>query len=625
MRVPVSGRRGIVLLLAAASLLTGACTPAQYRRQANEAAERIILAKQIEAFGETRPFSIERPADTLRRQLLIAQHLPYAGPPSLGANCLPEIPHWPEPGYPECGLPPEPPPQPAGPMHITLVEALEIAAANNMDYQSQKEDVFLAALDLNLARDQFDNTFLGLIDSTYSADLGGDETVTGIDTSGTLGWSRRLKSGAVISSRLVLDLVQLLRPDRQFSRGLAADVSMTLPLLRGAGRYVVTEPLTQAERNVVYAMYSLERSKRTLAVRVASNYLSVLQQLDQIDNAAENYRSLILSERRARGLAGEGRLPEIQVDQARQDVLRARDRWISAQQNYARQLDAFKVTLGLPADADIELDRRELVRLAQAAQERIGGPEPDAAAEEASAAAGDGATAAETPVELEIPTRAGGGPLEMDPIEAVAVALEHRLDLLTAEGRVFDAQRRVAVAANALQAGLDLAVAGSAGQGRSLGSAGAPNAQLRPELGFYSAGLSIDLPLERTQERNAYRESYIALERAVRSMQQLEDQVKLDVRNALRTLLANRESYRIQALAVELASRRVESTQLFLQLGRAEIRDVLEAQEALVSAQNALTAALVSYRVAELELQRDMGVLNVDEQGLWSEYEPENP
>lgn len=617
-----------MLLLAAASLLTGACTPAQYRRQADEAAERIIQAKQLEAFGETRPFTIERPADTLRRRLLIAQHLPYAGAPSLGANDLPEIPHWPEPGYPERGLPPEPPPQPEGPMPITLVEALEIAAANNMDYQSQKEDVFLAALDLDLARDQFGNTFLGLIDSTYSADLGGDETVTGIDTSGTLGWSRRLRSGAVISSRLVLDLVQLLRPDRQFSRGLAADVSMTIPLLRGAGRYVVTEPLTQAERSVVYAMYSLERSKRTLAVRVASSYLAVLQQLDQIDNAAENYRSLILSERRARGLAGEGRLPEIQVDQARQDVLRARDRWISAQQNYARQLDAFKVTLGLPADADIELDRRELVRLAQAAQERIGGPDPaatTAASEEPSAAAGGGVTAAEAPVELEVPTRAGGGPLEMDPVAAVAVALEHRLDLLTAEGRVFDAQRRVAVAANALQAGLDLAVAGSAGQGRSLGSAGAPDAQLRPELGFYSAGLSLDLPLERTQERNAYRESYIALERAVRSMQQLEDQVKLDVRNALRTLLANRESYRIQALAVELASRRVESTQLFLQLGRAEIRDVLEAQEALVSAQNALTAALVSYRVAELELQRDMGVLNVDERGLWSEYEPENP
>ena len=49
-------------------------------------------------------------------------------------------------------------------------------------------------------------------------------------------------------------------------------------------------------------------------------------------------------------------------------------------------------------------------------------------------------------------------------------------------------------------------------------------------------------------------------------------------------------------------------------------RDVLEAQESLLSAQNSLTAALVSYRIAELELQRDMGVLEVDWKGNWREY-----
>ena len=36
----------------------------------------------------------------------------------------------------------------------------------------------------------------------------------------------------------------------------------------------------------------------------------------------------------------------------------------------------------------------------------------------------------------------------------------------------------------------------------------------------------------------------------------------------------------------------------------------------------ALTAALVDYRVAELQLQRDLGVLQIDSQGLWHEYIP---
>ena len=59
----------------------------------------------------------------------------------------------------------------------------------------------------------------------------------------------------------------------------------------------------------------------------------------------------------------------------------------------------------------------------------------------------------------------------------------------------------------------------------------------------------------------------------------------------------------------------------FLQAGRAAIRDVLEAEEALISARDALTSALVAYRVADLNLQRDMAVLRVSEDGLWQEFD----
>jgi outer membrane protein TolC len=109
----------------------------------------------------------------------------------------------------------------------------------------------------------------------------------------------------------------------------------------------------------------------------------------------------------------------------------------------------------------------------------------------------------------------------------------------------------------------------------------------------------------------------------VRNLQELEDRVKSDVRDALRTLLSARESVQIQARAVRLAQDRVRSTSLFLEAERAQVRDVLEATEDLISAQNSLTGALVSYRVAEIELQRDLGVLAVDEKGLWVEYEPD--
>jgi len=36
-----------------------------------------------------------------------------------------------------------------------------------------------------------------------------------------------------------------------------------------------------------------------------------------------------------------------------------------------------------------------------------------------------------------------------------------------------------------------------------------------------------------------------------------------------------------------------------------------------------LTAAVINYRITELELQQDMGLLKVDEKGLWQEFDPE--
>jgi outer membrane protein TolC len=135
--------------------------------------------------------------------------------------------------------------------------------------------------------------------------------------------------------------------------------------------------------------------------------------------------------------------------------------------------------------------------------------------------------------------------------------------------------------------------------------------------------LTLDLPLERTAERNTYRKSLIDLEQTVRDVQTLEDQIKLSVRTELRTLLESRESLKIQAQSVGVAQKRVRSSNLFLEAGRIQIRDLLEAQDDLLSAQNSLTSAVINYRVAELELQRDMGLLQVDASGLWREFSPE--
>jgi len=618
MRLPIFHASNMLVLVGLLAALAGCQSPEAYRREADRVALEIIHEKQISALKRTEPFSIERPSDRLRRRLIADQNLPHAGVESLGPDKLRRVDHWPEDDYPAptVGSAFDIFYTDAKPLALTLSQALQVAARNNSDYQTRKEAIFKTALDLDLEREAFRNTFLGRMEFLLNTDRSGSSTVSGNTNSAQAGWDKKLASGAALSTALAVDLANLFTMGGASSLGLAADATISVPLMRGSGRYIVQEPLTQAERNVIYAIYDFERFKRTFAVDVARGYLAVLQQMDEVDNASQNYRSLRASARRARRLADAGRSPEIQVDQAVQNELRTRNRWIAATQLLEDRLDAFKGAIGLPPDARIVLDHNELDRLRAPAQKIV-------RQIELSAADNAGQTpAADAPIGLSSPGDKDAGPLEMAPDAAIRQALSHRLDLRRATGEVYDAQRKVVVAADALRAELTLLGNARLGDRRDIDSATLADARLRLDEGQYGALLSLDLPFERTAERNAYRESFIALDASVRGVQELEDQIKLSIRDALRTLTTARESIRIQAQSVVVAQKRVRSINLFLEAGRAEIRDLLEAEEALFSAQNDLTAAVVDYRIAELRLQQDMGLLAVDERGLWKEFVP---
>ncbi len=698
--------RNTVLLacVLAAALAQGSCTPAHYRKQADTRAYDIVKRANEQELGKSEPFTIETPADTLRRRLLLDQKLPVANVASLGVSALKPIPHWPEKKYPAhedfiinddmiatkvgqaCSAPaseadvanetqpasapaatepgateaaasgpaaseatapqeqqestnavavaaapatqPASAPaasepaasQPGHPLILSLMDALQIAAKGNKVFQSQKEDLFERALALDLEENNFRILFANDASGKYIEDRTGDDPVRGIGGSNTLSASKKFKQGAALTAALAVDLSHLLAPNHDSSLGLEADSTLTVPLMRGAGKDIVTEPLTQAQRDVIYAVYIFEHGRRMLAVEVADQYLDVLNLMDQVANAEENYRELVIMTRRSRNLCHAGRLTAVELDQATQDELSARQRWINAQIDYAKGLDAFKNILNLPTDAEIELDHQELVQLtAKARQAILPLVEEQDEAPASQPAAPDSADA---PVEL-VPPSEQGGPYEMPYEQAIRIALANRLDLRTAIGQVYDAQRKVVVAANGLKTQLDLQGQASVGARRTDNfSANLPDARFNPNHGFYAASPIIDLPLERTAERNAYRVSLIDLEQNTRAEQIMEDQVKLDIRNDLRTLLESRESYIIQVQAAKLAQRRVDSTELFLQAGRAQIRDLLDAQDSLIAAKDAVTAALIDYRKTELELQRDMDVLEVDEKGLWREYEP---
>jgi outer membrane protein TolC len=580
----------------AATVLVGCRSPRHQVELADRAAYASLAELRREVPGATGEFSVEPSPSALRGQLMAEQDLVVADPASRSARQTRFIDPWPHGLW---GDEPPPAPEPLGDasLVLSLVDALQVAAANSRTYQDSKEAMFREALNLDLRRYDFSVQSEAPLDISWTHDQSGEPSEEELTAEVGPRLSRRLEQGALLSAGFTVNFLEALNAVGESALGLEADASVTLPLLRGAGGHIAREPLTQAERNLLYAVFDYERFKREFVVDIVRQFLDVLRRRDGVRNAEENYRRLRNSVDRTQALAEQERLPRIDVDQARQNELRARAGWISAQQDYAGELDRFKITLGLPPDARIEPDPRELRHV-------LGSDTlPDL----------------ET---LEVPQQ--GATPESDPwleeSAAVQLALENRLDLQVAAGRIEDAQRQVVVAVDRLRPELTL---GGTARWTASDQPSEFSRTLEEVAGgggaFYQGLLTLDPAVDRRVERNALREKILSFQDSVRRYQEAEDAVKLDIREAVRAMIASRENVVIQRNAVDLALGRVDSTELFLNLGRAEVRDLLDAQSDLLDARNAYTAAQVNYRVAFLALQRDLGVLRIDEDGRWRE------
>ena len=105
-------------------------------------------------------------------------------------------------------------------------------------------------------------------------------------------------------------------------------VSLVQPILRGAFRDVRLEPLTQAERNVLYTVRDYARFRKQFYFGIVSGeqgYLSLLLQLQAIRNLEANLESLRLNLRTHEALAEAGIVSLIQVDQVFQSYQAACD------------------------------------------------------------------------------------------------------------------------------------------------------------------------------------------------------------------------------------------------------------------------------------------------------------
>ena len=217
-------------------------------------------------------------------------------------------------------------------------------------------------------------------------------------------------------------------------------------------------------------------------------------------------------------------------------------------------------------------------------------------------------------------------PIDIGVDNAMITALVLRFDLMNERGMLADDWRQIKFAGDDLRSILNL---DASQQIRTRAGVNRPF-DFTWDESRTTLSLTFDAPLNRRAQRNNFRFSLIDYQAGIRSLTQLEDDIKFAVRNDLRNLELDREQYVIAVASAALAFERVVSTSLQFRLGIEGIsaRDFLEAQTDYTDALSAVASRHISYIVDRTQLFLDMELLIVNEQGFWDElydeqYQPE--
>ncbi len=448
---------------------------------------------------------------------------------------------------------------------LTLPYALSLATAHNRQYQTEKDRLYEVALDLRLVRHGYETQLFGGGSAFYNSTSGGsDGTREIVQTEANIGFNRLLAAGTQVGTKVATAWADVLAGEGRSGLTSVFSAVITQPLLRGSDPRIVLEPLTQAERDTLYQIRAFNRFRKTFAVAVATQYLRALELYDITRNTQTYYDALAELHGQVAKLAAAGLIQGLEVDQIRQDMLRARDALIVAEKKYDQSLDEFKLTLALPMAAEFQMD----VGLLEALREQ-GIPRPELALE-----------------------------------EATETALCRRLDVTNSADAVLDAQRAVYVAADRLRADLRLRAA--------------VDVDTRGDRAV-SVGPILDLPLDRVPEQHVYRKALIRLQERQRDYDQLADTVRLEVRSAHRKLLEAAERYQVALDGLATAQTRSRKASVLMHYGQASSRRVLDALGDLYDARNVASNALIEYAVATLEFYRDTEALQVRPDGMWEQ------
>ena len=448
-------------------------------------------------------------------------------------------------------------------------------------YQTAKEELYLAALNLTLERHLWTPIFAASLRTVYGNYGEAQDFDQAMRFVGDLEVSQRLPYGGEFTAGMISTLIRDVGKTITAEEQSEVVLGLTVPLLRGAG-HVAQENLIQLERELTYSVRTFERYRRSQLVSVARAYFNLLRYKQAVLDSQDSLERAIIDFQRAQDVEELPNGSPLDTQRAEQRMLSQQNSLEIARESFRALADDFKILIGMPVDEPLGLDDLENIEII-----------------ERQIATG------QYPLLRRVPA------VQNEEL-AVQVALERRFDLLTSCDRIDDARRDVAISRNALLPDLNWSGSVRFDTQDDHYNMGA----FHFERANWYTELELELPVERTAERNELRRSLIEVRQTQRAATDLAERIRADVRSAVNQLRLQEISLRIQKRNVEVARSRAEYAKYrFEEIGDISNRDKIEAETELLDALNALNEAKTARWSALLEFRLATETLQIDEQG----------
>jgi hypothetical protein len=282
---------------------------------------------------------------------------------------------------------------------LTLDQTVELGLINAREYQSIREDLYLACLPVTLQRFSFAFQWTAIVNAFRQ--WAGLHSLEGHQNNWTvnsnIGVSKLFSTGALLTTAFANNtVINFLHAGGPHVTSVSTiNLDFVQPLLRGGGKAVTLEPLTQVERNLLYEIRAYARFREQFYLSIALGItlpgtlpaaaggttgggpISLLASLGiastdvsgqfrgyfptlfrQLDMALDQKyardleRALLIFE----GFQEGGQVSPLQVSQVRTSLLNARNAVLKDYQDKTNALDQFKLQLGIPINLPLVLD-----------------------------------------------------------------------------------------------------------------------------------------------------------------------------------------------------------------------------------------------------------------------------